>query len=213
MVRVNEMAIRIRLQKTDDDRISLALPYDRDLIERIRTVTGRRWHQDEKVWTVPREAGMVECLQQLFADLAVEVDPALMGVVGPLERMRRELVTRKYSRRTVKAYVRFNERLLEMVGKRPEDVDNEDVSRYLAYLAEGRRCSASTLNSAMSAIKFMYGRVLGRRFVYTLKRPRKDRRLPVVLSCGEVSRILGMVSYPKHRAILMLTYGAGVRVG
>ena len=51
-----------------------------------------------------------------------------------------------------------------------------------------------------------------RRFVYELKRPKKDKKLPVVLSQGEVSQILSSVSNIKHKTILMLIYSAGLRV-
>ena len=213
MVRVNEMVTRIRLEKTDDDRISLMIPYDRDLIARIRTVTGRRWHQDEKVWTVPKEAGMVEHLQRLFPDISVEVDPSLNGVVGPLERMRRKLVRKRYSYKTVKAYMRFNEELLRFIGKEAEDVDNGDVSRYMSHLVENRKVSASTLNQAVNAIRFLYGRILGRTFNFDDLRPRREKRLPVVLGRDEVARILDVIDNPKHKAILTLTYAAGLRVG
>ena len=48
--------------------------------------------------------------------------------------------------------------------------------------------STSTLNTAINALKFYYGGVLERRFIYEIKRPRKDKKLPVVLSQEEVSR-------------------------
>jgi len=68
------------------------------------------------------------------------------------------------------------------------------------------------LNTALNALKFYYGEVLKRRFVYELKRPKKDRKLPVVLSQEEVSRILSSITNIKHRLILMLIYSAGLRV-
>ena len=49
-------------------------------------------------------------------------------------------------------------------------------------------------------------------FAYEIKRPKKDKNLPVVLSRVEISQILSSVSNIKHRAILMLTYSAGLRV-
>ncbi|RZN37554.1 MAG: recombinase XerC [Methanophagales archaeon ANME-1-THS] len=52
-----------------------------------------------------------------------------------------------------------------------------------------------------------------RKFVYEIKRPKKDKKLPVVLSQAEVSQILSSVSNIKHKAILMLIYSAGLRVG
>ena len=54
---------------------------------------------------------------------------------------------------------------------------------------------------------------MNRNFVYEVKRIKKDKKLPVVLSQNEVTMILSSVSNIKHKAILMLTYSAGLRVG
>ena len=64
----------------------------------------------------------------------------------------------------------------------------------------------------MNALNFYYGKILKRKFMYEIKRPRKDKKLPVVLSGGEVSKILSAVSNIKHKAILMIIYSAGLRV-
>lgn len=132
---------------------------------------------------------------------------------GRLLAMRQELEARRYSRKTMKAYLRFNRELLRHAGKRADEVDNEDVRRYLAHLAGERDVATSTLNQAISALRFMYGKVMGRQFVYEVKRPRKDRRLPSVLSRDEVVRLLDAVPNVKHRALLNLTYSSGLRVG
>jgi site-specific recombinase XerD len=61
--------------------------------------------------------------------------------------------------------------------------------------------------------KSYYGEVLKRRFVYSIRRPKKDKRLPVVLSQEEVSGIFSSVNNIKHKLILMLMYSAGLRIG
>jgi len=69
------------------------------------------------------------------------------------------------------------------------------------------------LNSVINALKFYYGTILKKRFLYEIHRPRKDKKLPVVLSQEEVTKILSSVDNIKHKAILMLVYSAGLRVG
>jgi len=61
-------------------------------------------------------------------------------------------------------------------------------------------------------LKVYYGGILKRGFAYEIKRPKKDKKLPVVLSQNEVSRILSSVSNIKHRAILMFVYSGGLRI-
>ncbi|MBM3212642.1 integrase, partial [Candidatus Poribacteria bacterium] len=84
---------------------------------------------------------------------------------------------------------------------------------YLLYLVEEKEAATSTLNQAINALKFYYGTMLKKKFLYEIKRPRKDKKLPVVLSKEEAAKILSSVENIKHKAILMLVYSAGLRVG
>ena len=104
--------------------------------------------------------------------------------------LKKELIAKKYSRRTVKLYLHYNEEFLKFCNKTPYQVSNDDVRGYLYYLAEKKNCSASTLNIAINALKFYYGEILKQRFAYNIRRPKKDKKLPVVLSQEEVSKIL-----------------------
>ncbi len=128
------------------------------------------------------------------------------------EDLRRELVSRKYSPKTIKTYLYYNEDFLRFAKRNSTEVTNEDIKNYLFYLAEKKWESASSLNIAINALKFYYGDVLNRGFVYDIMRPKKDNKLPVVLSKEEVSKILSSVPNIKHRALLMLAYSAGLRV-
>ncbi|MBI4685072.1 MAG: site-specific integrase [Nitrospirae bacterium] len=129
------------------------------------------------------------------------------------EDLRRELLSQKYSYRTVKGYLYYNRDFLDFVKKQPSEVNDNDLKDYLLYLAEEKQSATATLNQAINALKFYYGSMLKRKFVYEVKRPRKDKKLPVVLSKEEVAKILSAVDNIKHRAILMLIYSAGLRVG
>lgn len=102
---------------------------------------------------------------------------------------------------------------MNFIKKNPYDVCDSDIKDYLLYLADEKQSATSTLNQAINTLKFYYGAMLKRRFVYDVKRPRKDRKLPVVLSNEEVANILSSVDNIKHRALLMLVYSAGLRVG
>ena len=87
---------------------------------------------------------------------------------------------RKYSQRTVKQYWYHNREFLESSKKNPYDVSDEDIKDYLHRLVNEKNVSTSTLNTAINALNFYYGEVLKRRFVYEIKRPKKDKKLPVV---------------------------------
>jgi site-specific recombinase XerD len=108
----------------------------------------------------------------------------------------------------------YNKELLKLSLKNdPHEVSNENVKDYLYYLSDKKNASASSLNIAINALKFYYGDVLKKRFAYEIKRPKKDKKLPVVLSGEEISRLISSLANLKHKALLMLTYSAGMRVG
>lgn len=208
---------RIRISVGMSGRITVSVPYDPALIAKIKSIEGYRWHPEEKCWSLPSGGDIVERLVSVFDGEKLDIDPSLQTSrvaigLGDLDGLRRELAARKYSTKTIKSYVHYNEDFLKFVKKNPLEVTNEDVKDYLFYLAETKDTSASTLNIAINALKFYYGEMLKRDFVYEIKRPKKDKKLPVVLSQEEVSRILSSVDNLKHKAILMLAYSAGLRV-
>ena len=196
----------IKIEKGQGEDIIVRFPYNPDYIAKIKTVKGYRWHPDGKYWSVPYSE-LVNLLS-VFDGEMIETDASVW-----LYELEKELKARKYSRKTVKLHLHYNEEFLKFRGKTPHQVTNEDVRDYLYHLAEKKDASASTLNIAINALKFYYGAILRRKFVYEIRRPKKDRRLPVVLSREEVSRMLASTTNTKHRLILMLLYSAGLRVG
>jgi len=148
----------------------------------------------------------LKSLLSVFDGNRIEVDLSVW-----LYDLRKELMGKKVQQENCKALSPLQE-FLKFSNKTPYLVSNEDVRNYLYHLAERKNASASTLNIAINALKFYYGEVLKRRFAYEIRRPKKDKKLPVVLS-QEVSRILSSVTNLKHRLILMLMYSAGLRVG
>lgn len=119
----------------------------------------------------------------------------------------------RYSKNTVITYVNMFEEFINYFL----DIDllsiNEiDIKAYLKYLVE-RKVSISYQNQSINAIKFYYEIVLGlpNRY-YHIDRPRKENKLPLVLSVQEVQRLLMTITNLKHRAILTTIYSAGLRI-
>lgn len=130
------------------------------------------------------------------------------GKIALLTAMR----ARKYSPRTIRAYFMYIDDFLRRMGKAPRQGTDADLTAYLAYLESERGASAATLNLAISAVRFFYIAVLGLPLAMRRRRPKGDRRLPVVLSRDEILRIADSALGPKHRAMLLLAYGGGLRV-
>lgn len=191
--------------KNKGDRIKIHFPYNPGYITKIKTIEGYRWHPDEKYWSIPYSG--LEKFLSLFDEEDINVDPLMW-----IDELRREMISRRYSQKTVKAYLHYNEDLLKFTEKSPEEVTNRNVKDYLFHLVDDSGVSTSTLNIAINALKFYYGEILKQRFVYEIKRPKKEKKLPVVLSQGEVFQIISSVSNIKHKAILMRVYSSGLRV-
>jgi len=104
-------------------------------------------------------------------------------------------------------------RYLRYIGKEPLIVEPSDIRRYLLYLVDEAKVSRSYYDQAISAIRFLYNKVLREpRLIEETARPRKERKLPAVLSREAVRRLLASVGNTKHIAVLMLVYSAGLRV-
>ncbi len=90
----------------------------------------------------------------------------------------------------------------------------ESARAYLVELIQHRRISKSYQNQVVSALRFLCESVLGQpALALRIPRPKKESRLPAVLSQDEVARMLARARNPKHRALLVLLYSAGLRVG
>jgi len=152
---------------------------------------------------------------------SVEGTVSAMPAVPPLpekfpkqwqDRLEAELRSRKYSRHTRDLYLYFNRLLCNTIRKTPEEIRQEDITQFLAIIEKSKDYSASSMNLAISAIKFFYRKVLRSDIVKDQRRPRHDKRLPMVLSKDEVMKILSAENNLKHRLLLMLVYSSGLRV-
>lgn len=123
----------------------------------------------------------------------------------------RELRIRNYSPRTIESYMYYNRELLRFCEKDPREVSTEDIKDYLDYVARDK--SASTVSVAYNAIQFYYKEIWRRSFFVYLKHPKKEKRLPSVLSKDEVKDMIERTENPKHKCMIQFLYGTGLRVG
>ena len=117
----------------------------------------------------------------------------------------------KYSRQTRRSYHYYNRFLCHYLQKLPEEIQAYDIKQFLAAVEQGRDYSAATMNLALSAIKFFYTRVLPKDIIEEQRRPRQDKRLPVVLSKSEIKKVFNAETNYKHRLLLMMVYASGLR--
>ncbi len=129
------------------------------------------------------------------------------------KRMIEDLRLRGYAERTVEAYTRAVVHLARFFGQSPARLTEEQVREYLLYLTTVKKVARSTHTIALCGIKFFYEQTLGRKWtVLDVARPKKEKKLPVVLSRDEVWQILACVDSPIYRVCLITIYSCGLRL-
>jgi len=130
------------------------------------------------------------------------------------DRLVEVLRVHHYSRRTEQAYVGWIKRFLQFHPDRhPSQLAESEVTAFLSHLAVQGRGAASTQNQAQSALLFLYKHVLKVELDWldNVVRAKQPKRLPVVLSRGEVRRVLDQLD-DTYRLIGRLLYGSGLRL-
>lgn len=127
------------------------------------------------------------------------------------EAMLREMALRGFAARTQRAYVGWMARLVSQTRVPANQLLESKVRTYLADLSRGG-LSASTLNQAISAVRFFFNGVLHRDWSLEIHYQRAPQRVPVTLSPEEVTRLLAAVPGLRERAAMEIAYGAGLRL-
>ena len=129
------------------------------------------------------------------------------------QRMLEELQRRNYSTETTRGYIYAVKQFAEYFGKSPEQLGAEEIRRFQLYLLNDRKLAPGTVEIRMSALRFLYKKTLKRRDIAydDLVFPKTPRKLPVVLSPAEITRMIESAWNLMHRTILMLLYGTGMR--
>jgi len=141
------------------------------------------------------------------------------GRSGPklLEQVSRAVRGRRYSPRTEEAYVSWVRRFVQYHGLRhPDTMGVAEVDAFLTHLAVERHASASTQSQARAALLFLYKEVLHRPLTGAgvageVVRGKKPKRLPTVLTRGEVQKVLRQMRGTQQLVASML-YGSGLRL-
>ena len=131
-----------------------------------------------------------------------------------LDEVRSAIRVRHYSIRTEEAYVQWIRRFILHHGKRhPRDLGPEEVAQFLGHLATVREVGPATQNQAKSALLFLYRMVMGVDLPWLdeIVAAKDNRRLPVVLTQGEVRAVLAESS-GTIGLVLALLYGTGLRL-
>lgn len=128
-----------------------------------------------------------------------------------LEQTRQELKLRNYSFKTIKTYLSCLREYFDFKKINFEKIDEENIKQFLLN-KQSKNYSSQTVNLYLNAIKFFYREVLKIPQKINLKFAKRSKKLPIVLSREEIKNIIDVIRNPKHKLIISLAYGAGLRI-
>lgn len=215
--------------------IRIEFPYNQKVIDLLRKETSAKWSHTLRCWHMPENQFNLGNFFSTFKPLAYidysalknnrpasgeshpaqkekekqSANPNTVLPAGYLERLRQQ----RYSENTIKIYKHyFKEFMAEFSGKNLPDITKEEINGYILRLIETHNISTAQQNQRINSIKFYYEKVLGREKAYHfIDRPRKERKLPDVLSKEEISAMLNATENKKHKCLIALIYSCGLR--
>lgn len=231
----------IRLIKDEhkgQEILKLAFEYDSDLITKSKSL-GCKWSQSKKCWYLENTPTTYKKVIGVFKGTAWVDASALFNDNKPIllstnhietqkEHKRKpipiirvelpkeielKLEARRYSENTRRTYVSMLQIFFNYFSKEnKETLSKEKIQEFILHLKNKRNYSPSSQNQAVNAIKFYYEQVLGQeRKFYWIERPRKEQKLPKVISEEEIIRMLNSINNLKHLCIVSLLYSSGLR--
>ncbi|WP_245667276.1 tyrosine-type recombinase/integrase [Leptospira tipperaryensis] len=153
-----------------------------------------------------------------FSESTLEVfqklDSSKVELKGELELRSwiKALRLKNASRRTIQSYYSNVISLLRWSGKNPKEIEKKDVLKFLEVSFLEKHLSATTISLRIQALNSYFGIHLGKPWFKNLSRPKREQKLPDILSTLEVYNILTALPNPKHRLLLSFCYASGLRV-
>jgi site-specific recombinase XerD len=127
--------------------------------------------------------------------------------------MEQDLILRGLTENTRRAYLGAVKGLARYYHRAPDQLTDEDVRAYLLHLIRERKLAAASCRQMAHALRFFYRVTLQRSWDgMQIPVPKVERKRPAILSREEVARLFEVTPNRKHRALLMTTYAAGLRV-
>lgn len=201
--------------EADINRLFLSFPYNQKIVAVVRDLPERRYDAKKKEWHIPVSAISLAQLKQSLNSIAKvefeKFETASKPVALPVEFID-HLTRRRYSKSTIRNYSHHLGRYLCFIQNLDLQDQGQQIYAYINYLSDEKQVSNSYQNMAINSIKFYIEAVLGKKMPALSLRPRKTRRLPVVLSKQEVTSIINQIRNKKHKLIISLIYSAGLRI-
>ena len=130
-----------------------------------------------------------------------------------LLRMKADLQLRGSSGHTIESYLIHAKIFLRHCNRPVEELNEIDVRQFLGHLIVEKKLAPGTVNSYSAAIRFFFAVTLNRTMNYLqIPRIKEPKTLPEILTRDEVTELINYSNSVKHKALLLLAYGSGLRI-
>jgi len=127
-----------------------------------------------------------------------------------LKKLEIELKISKNSSYTIRNYLDANEQLFKQLNKQPEEIEVDDVKQFMAEKLTEK--SSSSIILFLAAVKYAYTNILKKDVTLGIKRPKKEKRIPTVMTKEEVKRLINSIYSDKSRLMVSMLYACGFRI-
>ncbi len=199
----------------NQSRVAVYFEKNAALILRIKQLKGVKWSQSLKVWHLPDTPEY----RNRFKLPEKTIGKTAITKIEPINQQAYQnyidlLYLKGYSPNTIKTYtVEFAQLLYLIKDKNINTLTIEHLKSYLLYCLKTLKLSENQVHSRINAIKFYYEQVLQQpKIVIEIPRPKKPSLLPKVINLQDVAKMIKQTPNLKHKTLLMLVYGMGLRV-
>lgn len=225
------MARPILIIEPSNGGLDVRFDYNIEIVKAIKGIGGGRWDANLKVWHFP--LSKAEALESLNAKLTLEylsqqsrkaITPSSISSNSTstkststhrndhwIQQLREHLVLKGYSPKTIKSYCSH---LGQFLNYSDGLCDLQTIKSYLLEQLEERNCSHTHANQVVNAIKqhLIQRGEIDHVHEISIPRPKREHKLPKVMSKQEVQSIISCISNLKHQTAIMLAYSCGLRV-
>lgn len=217
-----------------ENRIKVCFEHNADWNKRMKQVPGAKWSASMRCWHIPdTEENRISCkisLDEPRKTLAKDtIKPAATKTIQYIKKNSatisaanslhltlciQALQLKVYSTSTIRTYKNELQAFFDMLRHTDAgSLSPQRIKDYLQYCYSTLKLSENSIHSRINALKFFYEQVLHReKLFWDIPRPKKPLQLPGFFSQDEISAIIKSVNNLKHKTMLMLAYGAGLRI-
>jgi site-specific recombinase XerD len=172
------------------------------------------WNANSKIFRMPRCFNILNQILKNTENCSIEWISEASAVNNALiQKMRDELIVRGYSGKTIQNYISSLVLFEKYTNKSLEKIQEEDIKEYILYLIKVKDVSHSNINQTINCLKLFCAFILEREnIIFKIPRPKKEKKLPNILSIEEIIAIMKATKNEKHKTILYLIYSSGLRV-